>query len=121
MQSINAGFELAAANLAYCLYERKVGDYLSIAEEAMDEVSTHIKAYAGTLSDAEDNRLYKEMLSRWKAYRTYFAMLKAFILSGRFDEGIAMRTTDGGKIRRSCRAAASEVDVFIRQSGNHDP
>jgi methyl-accepting chemotaxis protein len=83
LTKINAGFELAAANIAYCLYERKTGDFLPIADAAMGELSTNIEAYGAALTDAEGRRLYKEMLSRWADYKTYYATLRDLILSGR--------------------------------------
>lgn len=113
LAKIDAEFERAAANLAYCLYERKVGDYLAIADAAMDEVSANIAAYTRTTTDTEEIQLYKQMVAKWQSYKAYFTTLRGFVLSGRYDEGLAKRIADSGKTRRACRAAVEQLVSHI--------
>ncbi len=105
---IVGGFERAAANIAFCLYEKKTADFLSIAEASMKEAEVHLAEYKNTLIGAEDKRTYNELLASWKAYREYYDSLKTFVQEGWFDEGLAWRAADEGRIRRAAR------DVIIR-------
>ncbi len=112
LAEIDAGFERASANLDYCLYERKTGDYLTIAEEAIGGVSDRLREYRGTLTEFEEKRLYEKTLSRWLAYKAYYATLKGLVSSGKFDEAVAKRKADRGRTRRACRAAFERLITY---------
>ena len=106
---IEGSFERAAANIAYCLYERKEGGFLAIADEAMETAAVNVERYRGTLIDAEHERLFNEMMTQWKAYGKYYDTLKDYVQAGKFDEGIAWRAADLDKTRRTCREAIAKL------------
>nr|MBC8443241.1 MCP four helix bundle domain-containing protein [PVC group bacterium] len=115
---IEGGFERAAANIAYCLYEQKTGDFLTIADDAMREANVNIERYRHTLIDAEDEELFNEMLVRWEAYEKYYDTLKDYVQAGKFDEGLAWRAADPTQTRRAYREIITKlVDLNIAYAG----
>jgi CheY-like chemotaxis protein len=115
--SAAGSFERAAANMAYCLYERQAGDYLGIADDAVEEAGICIEKYRLTLINAEIEGLYEELTIRWKAYREYLKTLRGFVTDGKFDEGLAWRKADGGRTRRACRKTLLKlVDLDIKHA-----
>ncbi|MBI5142099.1 MAG: methyl-accepting chemotaxis protein [Nitrospirae bacterium] len=108
---IEGGFERAAANIAYAIYERKT-DFLKLADEGMAEVDNAVKEYRKTLVDAEDEKNYNELLADWAAYQRYYDHLKGLVQTGRYDEAAAFRAADGGNTRKAAREIMKKINDF---------
>lgn len=115
---ISEGFERAAANIAYCVYSRKTGDFLSIGDAALGEVVSNIDKYRQTFISIEDERLAEEMLVRWEAYRDYYGTLREYVVTGAFDEASAFFSADVAETRRACRKAIGNLVKYHTNYAN---
>lgn len=113
---IESGFERAAANIAYCIYEKKT-DYLNSSDEAIKDVAANIKEYKNTLIDANDEKLYSELVGDFGNYQKLYDHIKDLVLAGKFDEAKAVRDADAGKTRRAAREIIDKiVDMNIKEA-----
>ena len=109
LSTVSENFEMAASNIAYCLYEKDTADYFKLSQEADKELENHIVEYGKIVSSTEDVRLYNEILLRWDDYKRYFQTLQDFVKTSRFEEGLALRETDNNKTRRAFRTSIQQM------------
>ncbi len=108
---INSGFERAAANISYCLLEENP-DYLPIFDESVMEVETNLEKYKNTIFNAEGENKYKELVSQWEIYLKDQEAEKSLALDGKFEEGLALRSSEATKRRRDVRELLFEITAM---------
>ncbi|MFA7382045.1 MAG: methyl-accepting chemotaxis protein [Desulfurivibrionaceae bacterium] len=106
---IAQGFERSAANVGYMVYGRNA-DHLKSVDEAIAEADEDIKEYKKTLVDAEDEKLYGELLTDWVAWSKFADQEKELLQAGKFDAAAALQAGEGGKIRKEVRAMIQALD-----------
>ena len=106
---IAQGFERSAANVGYMVYGKNT-EYLKNVDEAMAEADGDIKEYKKTLSDAEDEKLYNELVADWVHWGKYVDQEKDLLRAGKFDEAAALQAGEGGKIRKEVRTMIKDLD-----------
>ncbi|MBU0765235.1 MAG: MCP four helix bundle domain-containing protein, partial [Bacteroidetes bacterium] len=109
LMNVADNFERAAANIAYCLYEKETGDFLEIADNAMQEAESNFSLYENASDDDNEDDLHLEMKVSWNEYKFYYDSLRWFALTEKYDEGIVWRRKDKGRTRRDFRAAVVKV------------
>ncbi len=108
MAEFAPNFERVASNLAYVGYENKL-DYLKSVDDAIKKVETPLKDYKKTLIDANDEKLYNELLAQWASYLKYAEQAKTLAQANKFDEMRELNATEGVKQRRASRIIIDKV------------
>lgn len=106
---IAQGFERSAANVGYMVYGRNA-DFIKSVDEAIAEADEDIKEYKKSLVDAEDEKLYNELLADWGAWIKYTEHEKELLRAGKFDEAAVLQDGEGGKIRKEVRKMIQALD-----------
>ncbi len=103
-----------AANISYTVLERKL-DYLKQVDDAIKGMDAPLKDYKKTLIDANDEKLYNELLAQMGTYLKYTEQMKGLAQAGKFDEAMQLRAAEGTKLRRETRAMVKKIlDLNIK-------
>ena len=111
---IAQGFERSAANVGYMVYGKNT-EYIKSVDEAMAEADRDIKEFKKCLSDAEDEKLYNELLSDWVAWSKFVDQEKELLQAGKFDAAAALQAGEAGKLRKEVRTMIQDLDDMSMQ------
>ncbi|MFA6900093.1 MAG: methyl-accepting chemotaxis protein [Desulfurivibrionaceae bacterium] len=107
---IAQGFERSAANLGYMVYGRNTAEFVKHMDEAMAEADGDIKEYKKTLTDAEDEKIYNELLIDWASWNKFVEQEKELLQAGKFDAAAALYAGEGWKLRKEVRMMINDLD-----------
>lgn len=106
---ITKNFERSAANVGYMALENKK-DYIKFIDESMKEVEGPLKDYKKTLIDAEDEKMYAQMLSQWATWTKFVEEMKGFAVAGKSAEMLMLQQDETTtKLRHETRALLDKI------------
>jgi methyl-accepting chemotaxis protein len=109
MTEITQNFERMAGNIGYVAFTGKL-DYLKSVDESVKEIEQPLKDYKKTLIDADDEKMYGELLSKMGVWMRYIEQMKGLAHTGKFTEMAAMHSTgEGKKIRDEARVIIANI------------
>lgn len=94
---------------------QKNADYLKNVEDGMAEAEAPLREYKTTLIDAEDEKLYNQLLADWAVWAKFVDKEKALLRTGKFDEAAALQASEGNRLRKETRGEIKTiVDLNVK-------
>ena len=109
---VEGGFERSAANLGYMVYQKGV-DYMKSVDEAMADADASLPELKAASIDAEDEKLYNQLVTDWSAWTKFIEQEKELLRAGKFDEAASLQAGEGAKLRKATRLA---IHNFVEMS-----
>ncbi|MBJ6727163.1 methyl-accepting chemotaxis protein [Geomesophilobacter sediminis] len=92
LSDVTEGFERSLAHIAYIAIEKRYApDYVKVVDNDLAQIDKALKGYKSTLIDAEDEKMYKQLLTQFDAHKKYVEQMKSLGQAGKFDEMLALR------------------------------